>query len=209
MKLYFVRHGETTDNAERRYQTKDSCLSVLGKKQAHILAKRLQDITIDYIYCSPQKRAQETGIIINTILKKPIEFTSLLSEFKRPSELEGKLKDDLEIKKLSQDLKDNFHNPSWKYSDEESFHDMRKRALACIKMIKFSQKQNILVVSHNLFISALVSILMFGNKVTSHELSQWMYFAVMENTGISVCQYSQDKGWRLMVWNDHTHFGEL
>ena len=53
MKLYLVRHGETTDNTERRYQTKDSCLSLLGKKQAHILAKRLQNIDIDYIYCSP------------------------------------------------------------------------------------------------------------------------------------------------------------
>ena len=106
-------------------------------------------------------------------------------------------------------LKDNFHNPSWRHSDEETFYDIRKRALACIEMVKSSQKENILVVSHNLFISAIVSVLMFGEKVTSYELSQWMYFAVMENTGISVCQYSQDKGWRLMAWNDHTHFGEL
>ncbi|MFH0772889.1 MAG: histidine phosphatase family protein [bacterium] len=209
MKLYLVRHGETTDNTERRYQTKDSCLSLLGKKQAHILAKRLQNIDIDYIYCSPQKRAQETGLIINNTLKKQVEFTPLLSEFKRPSELEGKLKDGSEIKKLSQMLKDNFHNPSWRHSDEETFFDIRKRALACIEMVKSSQKENVLVVSHNLFISAIVSVLMFGEKVTSYELSQWMYFAVMENTGISVCQYSQDKGWRLMAWNDHTHFGEL
>jgi len=50
---------------------------------------------------------------------------------------------------------------------------------------------------------------MFGNKVTSQELFQWMYFAIMENTGISLCQYSDKRGWRLVVWNDHTHFGDL
>lgn len=209
MKLYFVRHGETKDNAERRYQTKDSYLSILGKKQVTLLAKRLQNIDIDCIYCSPQKRAQETGLIINNNLKKQIVFTPLLSEFKRPSDLEGKLKDDPEIKELSQKLKINFHDSEWKHSDEETFHDIRKRALNFVEMIKSSQKESVLVVSHNLFISAIVSILMFGDKVTSYELSQWMYFAVMENTGISLCQYDQDKGWRLIAWNDHAHFKEL
>lgn len=209
MRLYLVRHGETKDNAERRYQNKDSSLSILGKKQATILAKHLQNIDIDCIYCSPQKRAKKTGIIINKTLNKQIEFTSLLSEFKRPTELEGKLKDDLEIKKLSQMLKDNFHNPSWKHSDEETFCDIRKRALHFVEMIKSSQKENVLVVSHNLFISAIVSVLMFGDEVTSYELSRWMYFAVMENTGISLCQYDTNRGWRLMAWNDHAHFKDL
>lgn len=209
MKLYFVRHGETADNVKRRYQTKDSYLSILGKKQVHILAKRLQNIGIDYIYCSPQKRAQETAIIINNALKKQIKFTSLLSEFKRPSELEGKLKDNSKIKKFSQKLKENFHNTLWKYSDEETFCDIRKRALDFVEMIKSSQKENVLVVSHNLFISAIVSVLMFGDKVTSFELSQWMYFAILENTGISICQYDHNRGWRLMAWNDHAHFKEL
>jgi len=209
MRLYFVRHGETIDNADRRYQNKDSSLSFLGKKQAETLAKRLQSIHIDYVFCSPQKRAQETGMILNKVLNKQIENTHLLSEIKRPSELEGKQKNDPVIKEISQKLKDNFHNPSWKYSDEETFYEIRKRALDFIKIIKFSQKQNILAISHNFFIAAIVATLMFGDKITSYELSKWMYFAVMENTGISLCQYTHERGWRLMVWNDHTHFGEL
>lgn len=209
MRLYFVRHGETKDNAARRYQNKNSQLSTLGIKQAHILAKRLLDIDIDSIYCSPQKRARETGLIINDTIKKPVVFTHLLSEIKQPTELEKKHKDNLDVRKLSQLLIDNFHNPSWRYSDEESYNEIKKRSLDFIEMIKPSRRQNILAISHNLIISAIVATLMFGAEVTSRELLRWMYFASMENAGISLCEYTDRRGWRLMSWNDHAHFEEL
>lgn len=205
MKLYFVRHGETIDNAKRQYQTNDSSLSDLGKQQVNVLTKRLQTIPIDYIFCSPLLRCEETGLMINKALKKPIEFTNLLTEIKLPKEIEGQPKDDPKIKRISRTLKDNFHNSSWKYSNEETFLDIKKRAINFIEMVKFSQKQDVLIISHNIFISAIIAVLMFGKEATSRELFNWMYFAIMENTGISLCQYTQDRGWRLMVWNDYSH----
>jgi len=83
MKLYFVRHGETIDNAKRHYQSNNSPLSKLGRQQAQILAKRLQNFTLDSILCSPLRRTQETGQIINERLHKRIKYTKLLSEIKR------------------------------------------------------------------------------------------------------------------------------
>jgi alpha-ribazole phosphatase len=60
-RLLLIRHGEV----EIRYQKKfggwiDMNLSPNGKRQAKVLADYLRHKTIDAIYCSPLKRAQQT-----------------------------------------------------------------------------------------------------------------------------------------------------
>lgn len=62
MKVYLVRHGETTWNAIGKIQGKsDTLLSALGKKQAKQIAKMLATKKIRAIYSSPLKRAIETA----------------------------------------------------------------------------------------------------------------------------------------------------
>ena len=62
LRLYFVRHGETVWNTERRYQgMTDIELSEEGIKQAQCVAERFKNIKIDKIYASPLKRAMETA----------------------------------------------------------------------------------------------------------------------------------------------------
>lgn len=61
-RIYLVRHGETTWNAEGRWQgTLDIPLGEVGHQQAQALAKHLKDRPIAAIYSSDLSRARDTA----------------------------------------------------------------------------------------------------------------------------------------------------
>ncbi len=67
MKLLFVRHAETTANAEGRFQGHaDYSLSARGRAQAQLLQSRflLEELAPTHLYSSPLKRCAETAEII-------------------------------------------------------------------------------------------------------------------------------------------------
>ena len=67
MKIYFIRHGETIWNKEKKIQGKsDIPLNEYGKKLAHITADAMKGINFDIVYSSPLIRAKQTAeILIN------------------------------------------------------------------------------------------------------------------------------------------------
>ena len=68
MNLYLVRHGETEWNRLKKFQgQQDSDLTETGVEQAKKLGKYLkkENIVIDYLYSSPQKRAYETAELLD------------------------------------------------------------------------------------------------------------------------------------------------
>jgi len=65
MKIFLVRHGQDTDNADKILNgRRDTSLTVLGREQARIAGSKLKDNQIEIIYCSPLRRAYETAKII-------------------------------------------------------------------------------------------------------------------------------------------------
>jgi probable phosphoglycerate mutase len=63
--FYFLRHGETAWNAEGRWCGRtDVPLSDAGRRQAQLLAVRLQPILVEALYSSPLGRALETARIV-------------------------------------------------------------------------------------------------------------------------------------------------
>ncbi len=60
-KLYLIRHGATewSETGQHTGNT-DISLTDLGKKQAQLLSKQLQQYHFSKVFCSPSKRAQET-----------------------------------------------------------------------------------------------------------------------------------------------------
>lgn len=208
MKVYFVRHGESILNAVRRYQFNDTPLSELGRRQAQLLTKRLIHMPINVIIASPLLRAKETVEIINKKLKKSIRFTPLLYEVQRPSEIDGSYKDKPEIKKIMELIAQNFHKGTWRYSNEETFEDLRQRANKFLSYLVKQKEKNILIVSHGIIISIIIAVMIFGPEITSQELVKWQQFVGQPtNVGITLCEYTAKKGWKLVVWNDHSHFG--
>lgn len=80
MKVYFVRHGESTAKRAGLEQTPETPLSAEGQKQAEAVAKRLADIKIDSVYSSTHLRAKETAEIISKNIGVSVEQWSHLVE---------------------------------------------------------------------------------------------------------------------------------
>jgi|SRR5579872_1078643 len=81
MRLWLVRHGETTWNVAGRYQgRKDSMLSGRGMAQAHALAERLAHEPPAAIVCSPLLRTRATADVVAQRLDLRAEVDERLIE---------------------------------------------------------------------------------------------------------------------------------
>ena len=71
MKLYLVRHGETSWNIGRKVQGQtDIPLNETGVRQAEKVREELKDEVFDICYCSPLMRARRTAEIVANNLKE-------------------------------------------------------------------------------------------------------------------------------------------
>ncbi|MCR8847462.1 histidine phosphatase family protein [Rossellomorea sp. SC111] len=62
--IYVIRHGQTDWNKEGRLQGRKGLpLNDEGVRQAENLKQQLSHVSFDYVFSSPQKRAQETAEI--------------------------------------------------------------------------------------------------------------------------------------------------
>ena len=82
LRLWLVRHGESTWNAQGRLQGRaDPSLTELGREQARRAGKRLAAQQIQVLYCSPQQRALETARIIGRHLGLEPRLDERLQEY--------------------------------------------------------------------------------------------------------------------------------
>lgn len=76
MRLLLARHGQSTWNAERRFQgATDIALSALGRAQAAALGQALAGYRVSAAYVSPYRRARETAEI--ALLGKPVALSAM------------------------------------------------------------------------------------------------------------------------------------
>lgn len=109
MKIYLIRHGQTTGDVENRYGgSYDDHLTEEGEVQAHKLAEKLANSGIQIILCSPLIRAQETAKIINTKLNCEIKTIENLRERNQNGILSGMTRDEAKAKypELTEQVKD-------------------------------------------------------------------------------------------------------
>jgi len=215
--VYFVRHGETPNNAERRFNFPDTPLSETGRKQAEEIAKRCSKLSLEFIVASSMKRACQTASIISE--RVGIEFGSsdVFVEGTYTSRFFGKSTRDPEVGAIIKTCWENFSNPDFRLEDGENFSDLRNRALAALEYLSNRKENNILVVSHAFFISIVVSVAVFGPNILPDECQGVVRgFDLMENAGLTVLTYDAPihksigepiSPWQLKVWNDHAHLG--
>ncbi len=67
-KFVFVRHGQSTANANKTIAVDDTPLTDLGIEQAKITAMEIAKLNIKTIVCSPLRRARQTAETIATAL---------------------------------------------------------------------------------------------------------------------------------------------
>jgi probable phosphoglycerate mutase len=89
--FYFLRHGQTDWNRERRCQGRtDVPLNAVGLDQAHAAKSLLNGAPITTVCCSPLGRARQTADIVNQELGRPLVIIDELQECAF-GELEGNL----------------------------------------------------------------------------------------------------------------------
>ena len=184
-------------------------LSPLGVQQAEFLAKRCVKLPVNVILSSPLNRARETADIIASEIGKPIEYSDLFVERKRPSIYFGRPKNDEEATAADETIRNNFGVLGFRHADEENFEDLSVRAGKALGFLADRQEEHILVVTHGFISRIIVARAMFGEELSPHECQAVVRTLRENNTGITVIKHNSEREhpWRLWAWNDHAHLG--
>ena len=131
MKIYLIRHGQTTGDVEKRYGgAYDDELSDNGKIQAHELANKLGSSGIQILLCSPMIRAQQTAKILVLKLHCEIKTIENLKERNKNGVLSGMTQDEAQKKypKLVEEIKD-YRNQIQGAESQEDFAERIKKVI--------------------------------------------------------------------------------
>lgn len=129
MRIFFIRHGETTGDVEDRYGgAYDDALSLLGEKQAIQLAEELEDSGIETIFCSPLQRARQTARILSVRVGCSVIVMDDLRERDQYGPLTGMIKAD--ARERYQDLAGQVEDRMNVLPGAESYDEAVRRTLA-------------------------------------------------------------------------------
>jgi probable phosphoglycerate mutase len=204
--IYFLRHGQTEANLRNVQQDHTDTLTELGLDQTVRVATALQGRGIERIISSPYERTRQTADVIAERLGLPIANNQLFTEVRRPSAITGFGRSHDLVKTVRGAMAENFHNPDWRHSDEENFHDQVTRAQAAVAALQQLDDECVLVVTHGLFLRVMLWTMCFQEKLTSHLYEEMYRFFALANTGIVQCTYDREKKqWQLTQWNEASH----
>lgn len=197
LRLYFMRHGETVWNTERRYQgMTDIELSAEGIRQAKCAAERFKNIHINKIYCSPLKRAMATA--------EPIAENKGLKIIKEDSfreiyfgEWEG-----MTVPDLTEKYGDSYINfirepHNYGFPGEQSVDKVIERIKPSVERIIKNDDGNVLIISHGGIIRLMIMYIMGLDN-------SWFTKMWINNTGISIIEIKKNRRLMLTI-NDSAH----
>jgi len=184
-KIYFVRHGETLANRNHIHQGPEEPLSPKGVVQAQEVAKRFKDLNIDTLIASSFVRTRQTAEIIGNETGLPFTLMNEVVEFRRPNAIYGQSHYSIASLTCIVDLFWHQSDPNWDNDGAENLFHIHQRMLAAQKMLESLPGQNIVVVSHAIFMD------MFAQAVCAErdlKLSEFVKGLVgvkkIPNTGI-------------------------
>lgn len=207
-RFYFVRHGETLLNEQRIRQGEDGGLSENGKRQAENVGAGLTRFSIERIISSTYPRAKETAEIINKHLRVQIIYSRLLAERRNPKEIIGKSVNDPEVIRIVDQMDNAYHEDDYRFSDEENFVDLKKRARRCLNLLALQGTDETVVVTHHHFLKMLVAYMLYRENLHSADFVKLSFFNYSDNAGITVCEFhplrflSSTRGWRVISYNE-------
>jgi broad specificity phosphatase PhoE len=147
MKIYIIRHGETTSDIENRFGGDyDDHLTEKGVNQAKDLSAKLADCGIQIIFSSSRIRAKETTEILKGALNCEVQIMDGLRERNTYGVLTGMVKTDAqkEYPDLVNLVRD-YHNT---IEGAESYNDFQKRVKSAFEQISETPHDSIAVISH-------------------------------------------------------------
>ena len=173
--IYLFRHGQTTYNRDKRFTGfHDPSLTLLGKKQAYFLAKKLKNKKFQVAFYTKLKRSKQT---LDLVLKYHPECKKIIKNDRmierNYGSLNGVLHEDY-IKKYGLESFDKIHRDFYiKPPKGESFTDVEKRVSLFIKFLKkymIKNKVNVAISAHGNSIRLFRKIM---EKASIKEASAW------------------------------------
>ena len=157
MIFYFVRHGETDWNVQKKIQgTTDVPLNETGLRQARELADKLvrEHYQIDRIYTSPQIRAQVTAQTAARALERECIVLPDLAEMDL-GKWEGDNWTNIEAVYGEDYYYWNAHRRYVPTPEGECYNDVLKRVFKALNQIMEEASGNVLILSHSAIILSL------------------------------------------------------
>ena len=164
MKLYLIRHGETTGDVENKYGgSYDDHLTEKGNTQIEVTAGSLVGSKVEIIFTSPLVRAKETAEIINNRIGSKIEVLEGIQE--RNYGILGGLTKDEAIKKYPEVVE--LHKDSKNTDPEgESYDDFNRRVVEAFELVLNRDYETVAVISHGGPIKVILKLL--GMDIPDH-----------------------------------------
>lgn len=161
LKLYMLRHGETTFSINRGYcGALDVELTESGQVMAQAFADEYKSVDWEAIYCSPMKRTVATATPLAEATGLTLEIRDGIKECNY-GEWEGKTKGE-----VSEEFTANYYHwmtePAWNAPEGgETAVEVRNRSMAVIAEIEEKYKHgNVLLVSHRTTLRVVLCSLM-------------------------------------------------
>ena len=141
MKVYIVRHGQTTSNSLGYHALEEDDLTELGIQQAEELRDKIKNMNFDIIICSPLTRTKHTAKIIN-INNNKIIFDDRIEE-RNPNNLSGKSREN--------ENREEYWNyyTNIQYGTSENIQDFFKRVYSFLDELKQKNYESVLIVAHS------------------------------------------------------------
>jgi len=206
--IYFVRHGETENNAKGVRQGPEGGLSARGREQALATAKRFPKHKgrPQVIIASPYERTKETAEIIAKELNMEVRYSDLLVERRNPTEIVGHQGEEKDTKQIVDLIDKSYHADNLRFSDEENFTDLKERAKNLLSYIVDQPEKRIIMVTHGIFLKMVASYMLYGDTLTASIYNNLSYYNPIDNASMAICSHTthwfKKSEWKLLVWND-------
>ena len=199
MRLYLVRHGQTSWNISGRAQGHtDIHLDPTGLDQAARVGEAFMDIAVDRVISSDLSRSAQTAAPISKATGIPLELRSDLRE-RSFGEWEGLSFTEVTAR-LQQKAADNGISPQEvRPPGGESFQDVWDRLDPIYNML-CNAEGSIVVVSHGGTLSLLAAKLIRGTLDTSRAFR-------LANTGITEMELRSEGLFLIVRYSDTQHLG--
>lgn len=155
MLLYFIRHGQTDWNREKRVMGRlDVPVNKTGGEEVRRTAEFLSDEGIEIIYSGTLKRTRQTADILSDVLGVNIREDPRLDESSFENWV-GKTYKDL---KDDPDFKSYTEKPTRSdFSEAEDIEGVRKRAVDFIDDLSLKEEEKAAIISHSDIIKPVIT----------------------------------------------------
>lgn len=197
-KLILIRHGQTEWNISGKYQGQsDIPLSLIGLKQAELLAQFFPIKKIDVIYSSPLIRAATTANCISNHFKKKVILDNAFKEISF-GDWEGLTYEQIIIQ-WEDALEKFFHRPDLLIiPNGETFYQLQQRAIERLNTIlDIHQNKNIVIVAHGAIIRTIIATLI-------HLPLRYIWNLKQDNTAVNIL-LGDTNSMILSSFNDTSH----